>query len=54
MRQGVTTCSVIALWGTGAAREGGGVRHGRRKAREAKKRQSMQSGHEARSLRQLV
>ena len=43
MRQGVTTCSVIALWGTGAAREGG-VRHGRRKAREAKKRQSMQSG----------
>lgn len=24
MRQGVTTCSVIALWGTGAAREGGG------------------------------
>ena len=31
MRQGVTTCSVIALWGTGAAREGGGCGTGAEK-----------------------
>lgn len=33
MRQGVTTCSVIALWGTGAAREGGGAARAQKSSR---------------------
>ena len=31
IQQGVTTCSVIALWGTSAAREGGGCGTGAEK-----------------------